>query len=205
MNKYLIGIITILVLSLSLSVKYGINQRKEKQRAEDNSKSFSDTMFYYKDKNGIVSAEKQDLELYISELKSINNNQYQKLLTEAKNNDIATRKIQRLENILSSTNITAQGFKIDTIIKIDTLYQEVEYLHLTDNKWYNIVYTEPKDETLPSTVTVKTYSDLIIIKQSYKTGFWLWRWLMRKKEKTTVKDLNPYSTINNFSVVNIKK
>ena len=205
MNKYLIVIITILVLSLSLSVKYGINQRKEKQRAEDNSKSFSDTMFYYKDKNGIVSAEKQDLELYISELKSINNNQYQKLLTEAKNNDIATRKIQRLENILSSTNITAQGFKIDTIIKIDTLYQEVEYLHLTDNKWYDIVYTEPKDETLPSTVTVKTYSDLIIINQWHREGFWLWRWLMRKKEKTTVKDLNPYSTINNFSVVNIKK
>ncbi len=204
MNKYLIGIITILVLSLSLSVKYGINQRKEKQRAEDNLKSFSDTMFYYKDKNGIVSAEKQDLELYISELKIINNNQYQKLLTEAKNNDIATRKIQRLENILSSTNITAQGFKIDTIIKIDTLYQEVEYLHLTDNKWYDIVYTEPKDETLPSTVTVKTYSDLIIINQWKREGFWLWRWLMRKKEKTTVKDLNPYSTINNLSVVNIK-
>lgn len=205
MNKYLIGIIATLVLLLSLSVKYSITQKKEKQRAEDNLKSFADTMFYYKDKNGIISAEKQDLELYISELKSINNNQSQKLLTEAKNNDIATRKIQRLENILSSTNITAQGFKIDTIIKIDTLYQEVEYLHLSDNRWYDIVYTEPKDETIPLSVNVKVYSDLIIINQWHRDGFWLWRWLMRKKEKTTVKDLNPYSTITNFSIVNIKK
>lgn len=205
MNKYLIGIIVILFLSLSLSVKYGINQRKEKQRAEDNSKAFSDTMFYYKDKNGIISAEKQDLELYISELKSINNVQYQKLLTEAKNNGIATRKIQRLENILSSTNITAEGFKIDTIIKTDTVYQEVEYLHLSDNKWYDIVYTEPKDSSYPSKVDLKIYSDLIIINQWDRKGFWLWRWLVRKKEETTVKDLNPYSTIINFSVVNIKK
>lgn len=201
--KNIISYAVILLLFL-VSVKWGLNQRSEKLRQKDNVQALSDSMYYYKDKNGIIVVEKQDLVMKLSELKKINNAQYQKLLNEAKNNVIAQRKIERLENIIATTEIEVGGLKRDTILLADTVYRNVEYLRFTD-KWYDITYIEPEDSMYPSTINVKTYHDLIIIQQWYREGFWLWRWLNRKKEKTTVKDLNPYSTINNFSVINIKK
>jgi hypothetical protein len=54
-------------------------------------------------------------------------------------------------------------------------------------------------------VSIKTKNDIVLYKSWYKDGFILFRWLKPKEWKYTVKDLNPYTKINSFNVVDLGK
>jgi len=193
--------IIILLIFIFFLFKYAEREHNENVRKGINQQSLLDTIKVTKDKNGIYQSEITALTLTKSELKDANDKLLVKMRNEAQNSSIATRKIETLQNVLATTELLLKAKTRDAVIIRDSVPINAKYASF-DSEFYDINVIDCVDTIY---IDVKSYSDLIIIKSWQRKGFWLWRWLMKKDYSYTVKDLNPYTTIKQISVVEIKK
>ena len=199
-------VLFIAIVAIIGLIKVNSNLRKETRRLSNNVFAISDTLIKERDNNGILQVKALELSMKNDELEQSKSALLSKLKKEAENSNVSQKKITGLTNVVSQLQLELSGVsKTDTVLKIDTLYREVEYLRFTDNKWYYVEYIEPLDTAISPTIKIKTNSDIILIRKWYRKGFWLWRWMNSKNYENIAKDLNPYNNIKEFSVVEIKK
>lgn len=202
-NKWFLGIIIILLILCVGSIRYAITEHNNAIRLGNNYYAVSDSLKKSLDQNGLVMTTVQNQLLTIDELRKSTNSLNAKLFKEAELSNIKSRKIEVLSNIIAHTQIDVSTIKRDTLIKVDTSFVPMQYIELSD-QWYKFYYLENQDD-INGRIKLTVYDDILITKAWYREGFWLWRWLMPKKYETTVKNLNPYSIVNEVNVVEIKK
>jgi len=97
-------VIAILIILLIGLFKYAEREHNEKIRIGINQRSLLDTIKVTQDKNGIYQSEITALTLTKSELRKANDALLIKMQNEAQNSGIAIRKIETLQNLLTSTD-----------------------------------------------------------------------------------------------------
>jgi len=202
LNKYVVIAFVVLVILLIGMTKYALTMKEKATRMENNWISTSDTLKIAKDDNGIKTYRLQAQDLTMSELKETNNALVQKLFKETEASGIAKRKIEALQNVISTVNITLSGNKRDTLIRVDSVMVPMKYLEMRD-VWYDLSIYE--DSLSFNRINIKVYDDILITKFWDRKGFWLWRWLCKKEYYYEVKNLNPYSSVTSFKVIEIHK
>jgi len=128
-----------------------------------------------------------------------------KLLKALDNSYIKQKKLETMTNLTLESLYKFRPDLFDSLTIeeyntiIDTIRVPVEKF---SNEW--ITYLRIVKLGKPE-VTITTKNDIVLYKSWYKEGFFLFRWMKSKQWKYTVKDLNPYSKINSFNVIDLGK
>lgn len=207
--KTWLAIATILSLLGNLILGYwGKIQEREKNRYKNNYEISTTTEREYVDKNGILVKEKENLVLTMQDLKRSKDSTIRKLVTELAYSNIKLKRVNGLGNVTTETNNNFQiKYVKDTglafINIIDTVQIRTDHY---SNEWVEYSrFINPINDS--ANVTIKTFHDLILVQSWEKKGKWtlknifVWR---KKVDKTTVKDLNPYSEIKSVKFIDKK-
>jgi len=204
------GGLVALILGI-IATLWGFYEKSEKERYKSNYELSVQKETSYRDKNGIMVKEVQTLILTKEDLKRSKDSTIQKLLVELDASDIKLRKTSSMVDINMTTdngfrtmihNDTLLTFRDSVKTTYDTSY--VKKMNYKD-KWIDFSATQiPNSDSI--NVKIITYHDLIATNSWYKEGNWKLRNLFtwrRKQYKTSVKDLNKYSTITNVKSISI--
>ena len=187
---------------------WGIKQYKDSKKWQNNFEITTSRLDSTRDKNGVLMVETQSLTLKIKDLERMSENgneTIKKLLVELNNSYLKQRKVTSMSNLTLESLYKFRPDLIDSLIitKHDTIIDSIKTpVEKYKDEW--IEYIRIIKNNKPE-VSIKTKNDIVLYKSWYKEGFILWRWLKAKEWKYTVKDLNPYSKINSFNVIDLGK
>jgi len=201
MNKYLIGIIVILLISISATGYILKKQIKERQRWEGNYKAAE---MRYTDQSGLEAVRQDEVRLTIRELKHSKDSAIKALYEQSKVLNKKARQIAQLLSVSSNVNYDTVYIPIrDTVLitKKDTVYTR---LASYEDKWLSAsIYIYPEK------IMVADYEsrDNIIVSIGWHKNkrFFISRWFEKKKWDATVKSMNPNSRISHVTNINLKE
>lgn len=213
LNKILI-LVTIVSTIVSVLFKFeSCKWQSEADRYKNNYSVQCSQTKTYKDRNGILVTQVDNLSLTVQDLKNSKDSSIRKLMAEVMANGDVMRKLKSVNEVLmetnaefqTKTNLLTMFNSRDSIIKInDTTF--VEQDTFSDN-WISYSRIKIKGSDY-SNVKITTYHDLILTTKWYKEGSWkiqnLWKW-RKRKFATDCKDLSPYSKIRSLKVIDIKR
>lgn len=192
------------------STVWGYYQMREKNRYKTNYELSVSKCRTYTDKNGILVKEVETLQLTKNDLRNSNDSVIKALLVQL---DASKLKLRKTESMLFMNMTTNNNFgtkiKYDTILTfMDSLAFDtvlVKKMTFKDN-WIDFSCILPINENDSAQVKITTFHSIFVSNSWYKEDTWklknliFWR---KKHYKCDVKDLNPYSTIQDIKSVNV--
>lgn len=208
--------IVITILSVAVSIFSNVQTIKHKAESERLSNNLYSKTIEYEDDLGRKVTEVTQLDIKVSEFKSVMKkdstklNEYEKIIFEmGKELKASGRKLKDVEAILNVTVETTDEMAMQTR---DTFYRQMEAktAHFSnDLAEYDITYI-PELDSLKLAVVQRydLYIDLFREREKNSKGkdvFILWRWTKDWKYKGSIKTTNNAAIIKDFTIININK
>lgn len=208
----------VLILVTIISTLYGIVMQTVSCNLSDKAKTYQNNYTVevskiksYKDANGNLVSEKNNLLLTIDDLRNSNDSVIKQLLLQLDYSKLKLRKLEGATYIKSDAgyNFNVKSNKSDITLWTDSV--RIDSIKLEtfkySNKWIEFDLSKRSDMD-SANVKIKTYSELMIYYSWYKEGKWRFRNIFspRKKNlKTDVVDLNPNTIIRDIKAINVSK
>jgi len=175
-------IIAVLLMALLFSIYSFANKSKSYSSLSNELSHLNDTITYLEDRNGLITAEKNSLQLTVSELKDL----------ELVNKELK-RKIGSLKNLVNTTSVST----VTTDTVVITLEDTIGGTFSWNDSWITINGNIKKQ---------KLSLGYSLLNEYEVTTYWKRNGLFKKKELTVnVKDLNPNVSTTNIQSITIKK
>lgn len=201
MRKYLIGVISYVLLGLAIFglCKSNISLRAERDLQMENVKAYA-TLYSNSE------SEKRVFKLSLDQMKSVNDSIFNKMLQMQKELKIKDKNIAQLQYRLSTAK------KVDTLLLRDTIFRDPDFELDTvfGDKWFKqrLHLKYPGEIASSPEVTLENYVALENRRETVKPPkkFFLWRWFQKRHTVTKVeiveKNIYVKDSVSRFVIIN---
>lgn len=201
MRKYLIGVISYVLLGLAIFglCKSNISLRAERDLQMENVKAYA-TLYSNSE------SEKRVFKLSLDQMKSVNDSIFNKMLQMQKELKIKDKNIAQLQYRLSTAK------KVDTLLLRDTIFRDPDFELDTvfGDKWFKqrLHLKYPGEIASSPEVILENYVALENRRETVKPPkkFFLWRWFQKRHTVTKVevveKNIYVKDSVSRFVIIN---